>query len=303
MQNPAPVWLTEFIAQIQPMLRSGEVSRYLPELAAAENSDFGIALYGGEGDWIAHGLEHRFTIQSVVKVITLLLAIEQQGLERTFGRSGCDQSYAPYDSILNYDQARSRTANPFVNAGALVTLDSLEAEGAEGLVAKVLDSARFLTGNPELSVNMSVAESEYLISDRNRSIAYHLASHKAITHPVDELLWAYCQICSIEVNVLDLARFSYLLSQQEGIVSPVLELSAEEVSAVRRLLLAVGMYEASAEYACTVGVPSKCGVSGAMMAILPSRGIGIYGPALDTTGNSAGGVAMMRLLARRFKVI
>lgn len=302
MQTSAPNWFIDLVAEIRPALEHGEVSQYLPELAAAHKEDFGIAIDTGD-EIVCSGSHYRFTIQSVVKVITVLLSIDQNGVEETFLRSGCDHSHGPYDSASNYDAIKGRTANPFVNAGALVTLDALHTDGAEGLVAVVLECVRVLSGNPALEVNMKIAESEYRASDRNRSIAYHLASYKAITHAVDELLWAYCQICSIEVGVLDLARISYKLSGDDGIRADGISLTVQEVRAVRRLLLAVGMYEASAEYACAVGVPAKCGVSGSMMAILPHRGVGIYGPALNETGNSAGGVATMQKLASRYEII
>ena len=304
MQRSAPIWLRNYIDEIAPKLHTGEVSTYLPELAAAGSGDFGVALYLGEGDQVSCGSEHRFTIQSVIKVITLLLAIGEHGLDATFSRVGCDQAYGAYDDVSNYDRAKSRTANPFVNAGALVTLDMLSGTGSEGLVDQVLACTRYLTGNPNLQVNMSVAKSEYDLSLRNRSIAYHLASHQSMSHTVDDLLWAYCQICSIEVDVLDLAHFASVLSRDTGIASEVLEVASEDLGAVRRLLLAVGMYEASSEYAFRVGVPSKGGVSGSMIGVLPGiGGVGLYGPALDRTGNSVGGIEMMKLLARHFKVI
>jgi glutaminase len=67
---------------------------------------------------------------------------------------------------------------------------------------------------------------------------------------------------------------------------------------VRRLMLSTGMYEASGHYACDVGIPAKCGVSGAMMGVVRhQQGIGIYGPALDKSANSIGGLRLMQLLS------
>ena len=304
MQRSAPSWLGNFIEEVAPKLQTGKVSTFLPELAAAGSGDFGVALYLGEDNHFSYGSEHKFTIQSVIKVITLLIAIGEHGLATTVSRVGCDRSFGAYNDISNYDQVRARTANPFVNAGALVTLDMLSASGSEGLVDKVLACARNLTGNPNLQVSMSVARSEYDLSLRNRLILDHLASHRAISHTVDDLLWAYCQICSIEVDVVDLAHLAFVLSRNAGIDSDVLKVASEDIGAVRRLLLAVGMYEASSEYAFRVGVPSKGGVSGSMIGVLPGMGgVGIYGPALDHMGNSVGGIEMMKLLAQHFKVI
>jgi len=303
VKQSTPAWLEEYAKQIAPSLERGEVSQYLPELAAAKNSDFGVAIFFNEDDFVQLGHTGSFTIQSVIKVLTLLMAMSEFGEEETFQRAGSDPAFAAYNSISNYDVTTGRTANPFVNAGALVTLDMITAGKPPGVLEKILDCMRYLTGNPTISVNMSVADSEYKLSDRNRAIGFHLASNKAITTPVEDLLWLYCQVCSIEVSVTDLARFAFMLSKREGIQSEVLSLSGSNLTAVRRLLLSIGMYEESARYAREVGVPSKCGVSGSMIAIIPGvGGVGLYGPALDETGNSLGGIEMMKLLSKHFDI-
>lgn len=303
MKQPTPDWLEEYAHQIAPLLERGEVSQYLPALAAAKNSDFGVALNLDGEHYIHFGHTGSFTIQSVIKVITLLMAINEFGEDVTFQRAGSDPAFAAYNSISNYDAEAGRTANPFVNAGALVTLDMITAGKSPGVLERILECVRFLCGNPDISVNMSVADSEYQLSDRNRAIGFHLASHQAISTPVEDLLWLYCQVCSIEVNVIDLARFAYMLSLREGITSDVLSVSGGALTAVRRLLLAIGMYEESARYAREVGIPSKCGVSGSMIAIIPGvGGVGLYGPALDATGNSLGGIEMMKLLSKHFDI-
>lgn len=303
MKQPTPPWLEEYARQIAPLLERGEVSQYLPGLAAAKSSDFGVALSLDGDNYVHYGHTGSFTMQSVIKVITLLMAISEFGQEETFQRAGSDPAFAAYNSISNYDADAGRTANPFVNAGALVTLDMITAGKPPGILDQILSCVRFLCGNPEIGVNLSVADSEYQLSDRNRAIAFHLASHTAISTPVEDLLWLYCQICAIEVNVVDLARLAYMLSRREGITSSVLTVDASALTAVRRLLLSIGMYEESARYAREVGVPSKCGVSGSMIAIIPGvGGVGLYGPALDETGNSLGGIEMMKLLAKHFDI-
>lgn len=303
MKQPTPSWLEGYAHQIAPLLEQGEVSQYLPELAKAKNSDFGVALFFDEDDYIQYGHTESFTIQSVIKVLTLLMAISEFGEDETFHRAGSDPAFAAYNSISNYDVTTGRTANPFVNAGALVTLDMITAGKPSGVLERILDCMRYLTGNQNVNVNMAVANSEYQLSDRNRAIGFHLLSNNAISTSVEDLLWLYCQVCAIEVNVMDLGRFAFALSRREGISSEVISVSASSLTAVRRLVLSIGMYEESAKYAREVGVPSKCGVSGSMIAIIPGvGGVGLYGPALDSTGNSLGGIEMMKLLSNHFDI-
>ena len=52
-----------------------------------------------------------------------------------------------------------------------------------------------------------------------------------------------------------------------------------------------GLYDASGDYACRVGLPSKSGVGGGILAISPQvASIAVWGPGLDKHGNSAIGI-------------
>ena len=64
-------------------------------------------------------------------------------------------------------------------------------------------------------------------------------------------------------------------------------------------MLTCGMYDGSGRFAVEVGVPTKSGVGGGLMAAVYRRaGIGIYGPALDSKGNCIAGCAMMAYISR-----
>ena len=58
-------------------------------------------------------------------------------------------------------------------------------------------------------------------------------------------------------------------------------------------------YTEQGEVALTVGVPTKSGVGGGVMASVPGRmGIGIYSPALDKKGNSIAGIKALERLSK-----
>ena len=50
-----------------------------------------------------------------------------------------------------------------------------------------------------------------------------------------------------------------------------------------------------------VGLPSKSGVSGALVLVIPNvMGIGLWSPPLDALGNTVRGVMFAKELVRRF---
>lgn len=68
-----------------------------------------------------------------------------------------------------------------------------------------------------------------------------------------------------------------------------------------QLMFSCGMYDFSGEWACTVGIPSKSGGSGAIMLAIPDiAGICIYSPSLDRHGNSSLGVKFATKIAEEF---
>lgn len=66
-------------------------------------------------------------------------------------------------------------------------------------------------------------------------------------------------------------------------------------------MYACGMYDFSGEFAFTVGLPAKSGISGALVVVIPQvMGLCIWSPRLDPLGNSVRGIAFCKELVENF---
>ena len=75
------------------------------------------------------------------------------------------------------------------------------------------------------------------------------------------------------------------------------------VRTLKSLMLSCGMYDESGEYGVLVGLPSKSGVGGGIVAVVSDRwGIGTYGPALNEKGNSLGGIAALQHMSHLLRL-
>lgn len=154
----------------------------------------------------------------------------------------------------------------------------------------------------ELHIDTAVFMSERTTGHRNRAMAHLMLNFGMVSPRVEETLELYFQQCSILVTCKDLAVMGATLAN--GGVNPVTgqrAISARHVKDVLSIMLSCGMYDYAGEWLYRVGIPSKSGVGGGIVAVLPGLGgIGVFSPPLDPKGNSVRGLKVFAELSERF---
>ncbi|MBI3132478.1 MAG: glutaminase [Acidobacteria bacterium] len=282
--------LTDIARETAPVLGEGKVADYIPALASVDPRRFGLALATmdgqvlGTGDW-----QTPFSIQSISKVFTLALVLARDG-EALWDRVGREPSGNPFNSLVQLEYEKGLPRNPFINAGALVVTDrliSLRGNASTELVSFLNAEA----GAGAAHVDEAVAASEAEKGHRNAALAHFLASHNRLVNPVDTVLQAYFDQCSIAMTCEGLAQAALFLANHGLRADGTRLFSRSEAKRVNSVMLTCGTYDAAGDFAYRVGLPGKSGVGGGLLAILPERGVlCAWGPALDSHGNSVAGV-------------
>ncbi len=241
-----------------------------------------------------------FPMQSISKVFTYALALEDHGRGNVLTRVGVEPSGDSYRSIL-FDERAKRPYNPMVNAGAIATVDLVKGADPEEKLDRILAFMRRMSGNDRLDVDRDIFAREMQTNDRNRATAYLLRSEGMIVGDADECLALYLQQCSVVVDCIDLAVMAATLAN--GGVNPRTGervLAAQHVRDVLTVMYTCGMYDFAGEWAFEVGLPAKGGVSGGILVSIPGKlGVAVFSPGLDKHGNSIRGVEACRELSGR----
>jgi glutaminase len=286
----------------------GAVASYIPELAKADPEAFALGCCTIDGQRFELGLREgdaaqTFCVQSAMKPLNYALALELMGQTNVHAFVGREPSGQGFSEITL--DARGRPHNPMINAGAILTA-ALIRPGCTVLERFDLISRlwRAAAGGDAPGFDEDVFESERRHADRNFALAYFMREHGCFPEDTDmhAALELYFRCCSITTDVRRLSAVAATLAN--GGVCPVTErqvVSRESVKAVLSLMLSCGMYDFSGEYAFTVGLPAKSGVSGALMIVVPGVcGFALYSPRLGVQGNPERGVEFSKRLVEAF---
>ncbi len=281
-------------------LNDGAPADYIPELAKANPSDFGIVIATVDGRLYQVGdVSKPFTIQSISKPFVYGLALSLLTPEHMVTKVGVEPSGEAFNAI-SLDPATGRPRNPMINAGAIATTAQIASHDPEHGEATVLDFFAELAGR-RLSVDEAVYRSERETGHRNRSIGHLLRNFDIIETDPEPSLDLYFRQCSIQVTCRDLAIMAASLAcQGRNPFTGARPLSPEITKRVLALMASCGTYDFAGQWLHDVGMPAKSGVGGGILAVVPGRlGIAVYSPPLDSLGNSVRGIAVCGELSER----
>lgn len=307
-------YVDDWVSFYRKQTNEGAVASYIPILKKVNPDLLGITIIGNNGMKISSGdVEIPFTIQSISKVLSFIVACMKRGVSYVLDRVDVEPTGEAFNSIMHLEMGQvKKPFNPFVNAGAITVTSLLPGKTSDQKLKPILDLLETILGyRPR--INVDVYESERDSSIRNRAIGYYLLETGSLESDLTITLETYFKQCSIETTVEDLAKIGMILandgenpfSQQEIIPRQIARI-------VKALMLTCGMYNASGKFATYVGIPAKSGVSGGIIAVAPPRvreemlpfiegcGIGVFGPALDERGNSVAGIRLLRHIASQW---
>ena len=256
-----------------------------------EDELFSIAFVTPEGERHSVGDdERRFALQSLSKVFTYVLALQDLGRERVLERVGVAPSGEEFNAI-EFDERHHRPYNPMVNSGALVATELVRGNDPAEKLDRILEMMRSFAGNPELAIDEETLEAERSDADHNRAVAYLMRSQRMLLGDVEDALSVYLGACSVMVTSADLAVMGATLAL--GGINPITRervLTRARARDVLTVMYTCGMYDFAGEWAFDVGVPAKSSVSGGVLAAIPEKmGIAVFSPGLDEYGNSVRG--------------
>lgn len=308
--HPAETWkhlnenLARWVKNSKVHTSEGHVASYIPELANASADILGICVMNAEGHTsVAGDSDFRFTLQSISKIFTLILALMDNGEETVFSKVGMEPTGDDFNSMLKLELVEPGIPfNPLINAGAIAISSLIAGSRPTEQIEHTLQFFREIAHNPTLEIHQDVFKSESDTADRNRSLAYFLKDNGVLDSKVDDVLQVYFSHCSIEVNCTDLARMALVLAYNG--IDPIRNkrlIPRRFVQIAKTFMFTCGMYNASGEFAMNVGLPAKSGVSGGILTMVPGQyGIGLVGPALNRKGNSTAGVHLLGSLSQEF---
>jgi glutaminase len=282
----------------------GAVADYIPQLARVDPEAYAMSVCTVDGQRFSIGRADKpYCVQSTCKPINYALALERLGIDKVHRHVGREPSGQRFNELTLNEQGLPH--NPMINAGAIMCASLLDPKNtAADRFDAVIQTWKALAPGGTIGFDNAVFLSERATADRNFALAYFMREKGAFEPGVDlrAALDLYFQCCSITIDAHSMGLVAATFAN--GGVCPIngeRVFASDTVRNCLSLMASCGMYDFSGEYAFTVGLPAKSGVSGSLFIVVPGVcGIAIWSPRLDALGNSVRGLAFSKLLTETF---
>ena len=280
-------------------VKDGKNADYIPILATVPSDLFAVAIATRDGKIYSAGdVDYKFSIQSVSKPFTAALIMQQQGPEAVRKKIGVEPTGMAFNSKIALELYPERSVNPMVNAGAIAAVSLIEADSEEQRWQAILQNLDDFAG-ADLDVMQEVYDSEYKAAWSNRGIANLLYNYERLYSDPEESLRVYTKQCSVGVTTKELAVMGATLAN--GGVNPLTGkrvLEASHVPELLAIMATAGFYDESGEWMFNAGLPSKTGVGGGIVSVVPGKfAIAAFSPRLNEAGNSIRAMRAIRHIA------
>lgn len=284
--------ITEAVNQAHAKLKDeteGKNANYIPFLDKIPSNLFGIAVALPSGKIIQVGdTDYVFGVESISKVMTAILAMQQWGAQAVLDKIGADATGLPFNSIMAILLENDHPSTPLVNSGAIAADSMVKPLGNSDAKWKAItDNMQALCGS-KLVLLEELYKSESDTNYNNRSIAWLLKNYDRIYDDPDLSLDLYTRQCSMGITARQLAIAAATIANKgKNPVTGIQVFDSTLSPQIISLIATVGFYEHTGDWLYTSGIPAKTGVGGGVMGIMPGGfGIAAFSPPLDSAGNS-----------------
>ncbi|WP_318475781.1 glutaminase A [Photobacterium leiognathi] len=280
--------------------KDGANASYIPFLASVPSELCGLAFVSVTGEVIKiQDVDYKYAIESISKIMTLGLALEQSGADAVHSKIGADPTGLPFNSVIALELHDDKPLTPLVNAGAMATVSLIEAEDKEQRWQKILAFQSALAA-ADIELSEDVNQSEQTTNAHNRAMALLLESSNRIYSDPLEACDVYTRQCSTLFNTVELATVGATFANGgKNPVSGKQLVSPENAAHILAEMMMEGLYDTSGDWAYDVGLPGKSGVGGGLLTIIPNVGaLAAFSPRLDQFGNSVRGQLMIKHVAQ-----
>jgi glutaminase len=283
----------------------GKNASYIPDLQNVNSNIYAISICNINGEVMNFGdYEKEVGIESVSKVFTLALVLQKYKIKTVLNKIGNISEKHSFNSINDVINTENHTINSFVNAGAIATTSLLynknktNDENEKEITELILENMENFADR-KLKINNHLYLSEYNNSEHNKKLIKKLLRYSRFYGHPDTTLKLYTKQCSVMVNSRDVAIMAATLANYG--VNPITKknvISKKNAEYIIEHMANHGLYNESNIWWKNTFLPTKSGVGGVIMIIIPGvMGIGIVSPPLNKYGNSIKGIKTGKLLS------